>query len=241
MCTVTFFRKNKTDFVLTSNRDEAPHRISLEPKVYTINNTNALYPKDAVAGGTWIGTSEKSRTLCVLNGGFKAHERLSDYRLSRGLIVRDLLLTDDLFNSIERYELLGVEPFTLIIVLHNIELQLFQLVWDGSKKHLTELSLEPRLWSSSSLYNSNMKMERKQWFQDFVDHHNLDAETIYKFHTSAGNGNLDYGVIMDRHYVKTTSITQIEMFRNEVKMSYTDLSDNKNTSEVLKLQKHIER
>lgn len=241
MCTVTFFKKSSNDFVLTSNRDEAPFRLSSAPQIYSLNNTNALFPKDEVAGGTWIGTSEKNRTLCVLNGGFEAHERKADYRLSRGIIVRELLIANDLFQSVKTFDLNGVEPFTLIIVLHEEQLQLFQLVWDGNKKHLSELPLEPRLWSSSSLYTKSMKEERERWFKNFIKKNSFRVDSILDFHKTAGSGNLDYGVIMDRHFVKTTSITQIEKERDKIIMNYTNLNDGTHTLQELKLKKHIER
>ena len=50
-----------------------------------------LFPKDKTAGGSWIGVSDKNRVLCVLNGGFAFHQRQSFYRLSRGVVMRDLL------------------------------------------------------------------------------------------------------------------------------------------------------
>ena len=91
MCTVTIFPKSNNDFVLTSNRDEAPYRISLAPKVYSYNGIKMLFPKDEISGGTWIGVSEKNRLVCVLNGGFELHKRKPDYRLSRGIMAKDFL------------------------------------------------------------------------------------------------------------------------------------------------------
>ena len=46
MCTVTIFAKGDNDFVLTSNRDEAPNRVSLPPDFYSVKNTKMLFPKD---------------------------------------------------------------------------------------------------------------------------------------------------------------------------------------------------
>jgi uncharacterized protein with NRDE domain len=85
MCTVTLIPKGTNNFVLTSNRDEAPNRHTLSPDFYNIENTKLLFPKDEVAGGSWIGVSEKQRVLCILNGGFEKHERKATYRLSRGV------------------------------------------------------------------------------------------------------------------------------------------------------------
>jgi len=75
MCTVSIFSKNNTDFVLTSNRDEAPNRTALKPEFYTLNNTKVLLPKDELSGGSWIGTSENNRAICLLNGGLYLHKR----------------------------------------------------------------------------------------------------------------------------------------------------------------------
>ena len=75
MCTVTIFPLENNDFVLTTNRDEAPDRNSLEPSFYTFQGAKLLFPKDEQSGGTWVGVSEKKRVVCVLNGGFEYRER----------------------------------------------------------------------------------------------------------------------------------------------------------------------
>lgn len=223
MCTVTFIPLKSNNFVLTSNRDEAPNRMTIPPKEYALNTVKALFPKDERAGGTWIGSSEHGRTLCVLNGGFTYHERQENYRLSRGVIVKQFLDEPNLEMAIQVLDLQGVEPFTLVIVDHNDKLKLSQLVWDGSKKHYKELGLEPTIWSSSSLYSEVMKEERHQWFYDFMDEHEAADKAILQFHKTAGAGNLDYGVIMDRVFVQTTSITQVVKTGSQIKMTFNHL------------------
>ena len=182
MCTVTLIPTGKNDFVLTSNRDEAPNRITLSPNFYEVNNTKLLFPKDEVAGGSWIGVSEKKRVLCVLNGGFEMHERKTSYRLSRGVVMKDLLVAEDFDKAIQDYNLEGVEPFTLVIVEWNFSMKFKELVWDGTKKYFNNLPLESKIWSSSSLYNKPMKKERLQWFNDFKEQHQLSSNIIMKFH-----------------------------------------------------------
>ncbi len=234
MCTVTLIPTEKNDFVLTSNRDEAPNRNTLSPEFYEMNNTKLLYPKDEVAGGSWIGVSEKQRVLCVLNGGFKMHERNTPYRLSRGVVMKDLLVAENLTKAISAYNLNGVEPFTLVIVEWRSSMKFMELVWDGLKKHFSNLPLEPKVWSSSSLYNDSMKKERLQWFNDFKNENELSSKNIMKFHKTAGQGNEDYGVIMDRFFVKTTSITQINKIKNEVNMRFENLQTNSNSKQIFK-------
>jgi hypothetical protein len=235
MCTVTILPQGENNFVLTSNRDEAPNRTSLSPDFYTIDNTTMLFPKDELSGGTWIGVSDKNRLVCVLNGGFEYHERKASYRMSRGIVANDLLVSDSVENTIEAYNLKDIEPFTMVIAEWGKGLRILELVWNGQDKHFRQLPLEPGMWSSSSLYSHAMKQERMQWFESFKSENPLNSETLMHFHNSAGHGNTDFGVIMDRGLVKTTSITQVEKQGDTVTMRFNDLQKDQSTTTQFKL------
>jgi hypothetical protein len=226
MCTVTFVPTQESDFILTSNRDESPLRETLFPDFYEYENIRLLYPKDKLAGGSWIGVSEKQRLLCVLNGGFTFHDRRAQYRLSRGIVMKDLLVSPDIGAALETYYLDGIEPFTLVVIDWKDNLKLLELVWDGTKRHILELPLASRIWSSSSLYSAEMKYERKAWFEEFKLANELDKNSILEFHKTAGKGNLDYGAIIDREFVKTTSITQVSKESDSVEMLFNNLATN---------------
>jgi len=226
MCTVTIIPKGNNDFVLTSNRDEAPNRVSLVPDFYNVKGVKVLFPKDELSDGTWIGVSEKNRLVCVLNGGFEKHEKQAQYRKSRGVVAKDFIIADDIVNFIETYSLINIEPFTTVIVDWNKRLKFYELVWDGKDRYIRELALEPKIWSSSTLYNKSMRNERKKWFENFASKKELNASTMSEFHKTAGNNNKDYGVIMDRGFVKTTSITQVEKSGNTLHMAYENLQED---------------
>lgn len=226
MCTVTVIPIGKNDFILTSNRDEAPDRISLIPDFYDFEDTMLLYPKDELASGTWIGLSEKNRLVCMLNGAYNAHKQQSRYRMSRGVVAKDFMVADSVVETMKNYNLKDIEPFTMVIVVWDNNLKFYELVWDGSSRQYTELPLEPKIWSSSTLYNEAMRHERLQWFEDFKGENNLDAKAVLQFHKSAGKGNLDYGVMMNRGVVKTTSITQVKKQDEVLDMRYENLQDN---------------
>ncbi|WP_055445105.1 NRDE family protein [Lacinutrix himadriensis] len=226
MCTVTIFIKGDNDFVLTSNRDEAPNRVSLPPNFYLVNNTKMLFPKDEKSGGTWIGVSEKNRLICLLNGGFELHQRKEHYRLSRGVVVTDLLASEEIVSTIENYNLQDIEPFTIVIADWNTDLHFYELVWDGSQKHFTKLPKEARVWSSSTLYTKAMREERKQWFEDFKSRNELSSAKALQFHKNTNIDNTEYGVIMDRGSVKTTSVTQVVKRKEEIFMSFENLQNN---------------
>ena len=178
MCTVTIIPKGKNDFVLTSNRDEAPSRISLAPDFYDVDNTTLLFPKDELSGGTWIGVSEKNRLICVLNGGFENHERKVNYRMSRGVVAKDFMVAESILKTIETYNFEDIEPFTIVIADWNDALKFYELVWDGNEKHFIELPLEPKIWSSCTLYNEVMRKERLQWFENFKTENTLNGMKI---------------------------------------------------------------
>lgn len=232
MCTVSFIYKGNDEFVLTSNRDESPVRETKAPALYTVSDTKLVFPKDVVGGGTWIGMSHQKRVVCLLNGGFTFHTRLPEYRHSRGIVVNDFLTSENIEKTVTEYNLNMIEPFTIVIVDWNESLQLFELVWDGEQKHFQKLPVvTPHIWSSSTLYSEEMKQLRRNWFAEFQQKGQLDAASLMNFHTTAGVGNPDVDVIMDRYFVKTISITQIEKTADELSMKYHDLT--KDTESVI--------
>lgn len=70
-----------------------------------------------------------------------------------------------------------------------------------------------------------MKMRREQWFREFQKKKQIDAESLWNFHVSAGVGDPEIDVIMDRGFVKTQNITQIENLQGKPKMRFMDLRD----------------
>ncbi len=237
MCTITFIPKTNNDFILTSNRDEAPGRETFPPEIYEEDSVKLLYPKDAVAGGTWIGASDKKRIVCLMNGGFVAHKREAFYRKSRGLVVKDLLKAANLKKEIESYDFSGIEPFTAVLIEWEAEIQLFQLVWDGETYHFSEEPLAPQIWSSSPLYPENLKKKREQWFSAFLmETIKPSEEELLQFHKTAGEGDLNSNLIMDRGFIKTKSITQISKKEDVIEMRYEDLQTGKIGDSVINTQ-----
>lgn len=233
MCTLTFIPKSPDGFILTSNRDEAPGRETLTPAKYTVDGVELLFPKDAEAGGTWIGISEKKRVLCLLNGGFTSHERAESYRLSRGVVVTQLLTAVNLKDTISNFDFDGIEPFTIIIIDWEKDAALYELVWDGTQSHFKEKPWAPQIWSSSLLYTKEAKQLREQWFSKFLFNTvKPDEAQILSFHKTAGGENNTNAVIMDRGFVKTKSITQISKKEKTIRMSYEDLQTQKLTTNL---------
>ena len=223
MCTVSFIPTSENNFFLTSNRDESPERKTFLPDYHVINNRKLLFPMDANAGGTWIGISDRKRLVCVLNGAFRKHKRNPPYRESRGTIAKNLLTSESASDTISQLDCSGIEPFTMIIVDWGKDLSLMEFIWDGNEKHLTNLPNVPTLWSSSTLYDEQMKAERQKWFEELRSNNELSPDVLLDFHATKEAENLDFGLVMNRGYVRTTSITQVQRNGDELIMSYRDL------------------
>ncbi|MFT5892695.1 MAG: hypothetical protein ACI9Y7_002807 [Dokdonia sp.] len=223
MCTVTYIPKGNSNFILTSNRDEAVGRTTLVPDFYDVDGVKMLFPKDAVAGGSWIGISEKNSMICLLNGGFENHVKVENYKMSRGVVVKELLKADNLSAAIDDFDYKGIEPFTIVAIDWSLKLKATELVWDGNKAHITVLPDTPKIWSSSTLYDAAMKQKRYDWFDAFLKETTFDASDMYDFHTTAGEGDKNVDVRLDRGLLKTVSVTQVEKTSDNCAMTYSDL------------------
>ena len=223
MCTVTYLPLGNNNFILTSNRDETPLRKTVSPVLYLENGVELTYPKDELAGGTWIGTSNKNRLVCLLNGGFKKHQRNSDYKMSRGVIVKKMLSADNTIQFITDFDFNEIEPFTIVLVDWDKQLETYELVWDGETKHFTKLKQAPRIWSSSTLYTDEMKALRQGWFAKWlIENKEFQQENILNFHQNEKLGTPDISLKMKRSFVETVSITSVKKEDCKVGMLYFD-------------------
>ena len=223
MCTVTYLPLGNNDFILTSNRDEDPNRKTIPPKEYDEEGVKLTYPKDELAGGTWIGLSEKKRLICLLNGGFTKHQRAESYRMSRGVIVKQLLKVDNPVEIINHFDFDGIEPFTIVLVDWKQDLNAYELVWDGEQKHFEALGDAPKIWSSSTLYDEEMKQLRRDWFADWLEEYkDFTQEDILAFHQDETKGNSEISLKMKRTRVETVSVTSISKKEDNVGLQYLD-------------------
>ncbi len=225
MCTVTYLPIGDSDFILTSNRDEQRSRKTIAPKEYIEDGVKLTYPKDELAGGTWIGLSDKNRLVCLLNGGFEIHEREALYKMSRGIIVKAILKSDDFENYITTFDFIGIEPFTIVLLDWKTNLKEYELVWDGKQQHFSKLKKEPKIWSSSTLYTKEEKELRKVWFADWLSNQKkFTQEEILKFHHNSEIGTPENSPKMKRSYVETVSITSVKKSTESIRLNYEKIT-----------------
>lgn len=227
MCTVSFVTSNgKT--IITSNRDEKVIRpIAIEPRNYSINNKNIIFPKDQKAGGTWFAVDENGTILVLLNGANEKHQVQLPYRKSRGLIVLDVISSLSPKDFWQEINLKNIEPFTLVLFQNN---ELFQLRWNGFEKESTQLDTNKNhVWSSSTLYPKIIRENRSDWFFTFLESNPEVSETeMLHFHRYTEAENQENGLVINRNEeLKTLSITQSVTEKNKVAVFHCDLMANK--------------
>ncbi len=203
MCTVSYI-PNKNGFVVTSNRDENPLRITKSPKKITLANDRVVTaPIDALEGGTWIAMDENGRVACLLNGAFQKHIRQTKYRRSRGHFIIEAFEATNFEDYAASVFLDNIEPFTLLLFESN---RIQKLIWDGKKKYIWELSSDAvHLWSSSTLYSSENHAEKEHYFIKCLEAKGLNENNILQIHGK----DYDTPFIINHCNVKTVSITQL--------------------------------
>ncbi|MEZ5031821.1 MAG: NRDE family protein [Saprospiraceae bacterium] len=237
MCTVTWIPDGSGGHFLTSNRDEAPHRAALQlTHRQTASGETLHYPVDSGAGGTWICFSDQGRAICLLNGARRKHRHRPPYRRSRGLVVLDAFEGKDFSTFIDAYDLVGIEPFTMVMA---DEEDARVLIWNGRKKEVEEIAPgEMRIWSSSTLYPYPVRRRRRRLFASFLRNHpQPDLDQILSFHhLETGDQHNDF--IMNRQdRVRTISVTAAHLSSRDPYWIHKDLLHPKTERREL-VQKH---
>lgn len=223
MCTVSFVRV-KEDLIITSSRDEKTSRkTAVLPQVYSYKEQKLFFPKDSNAGGTWIVIKENGDAAVLLNGAATPHVYEPPYRLSRGIVLLDIIAEEKPSAAFMDTDLQGIEPFTLVLVENNC---LYESRWDGRERSCKQLNIhKSHIWSSVTLYHEFDRMQREQWFTGFLNSYPLPTqEDILNFHRAGGNGNMfnDRLLIRGETY-KTVSITSLLLTKEHGHIKYLDL------------------
>ena len=223
MCTVSFVPVREK-FIITSNRDEKTTRKNaIRPELSVYNGEKLFFPKDGDAGGTWIVMKENGDAAVLLNGAFICHCAEPPYRLSRGIILLDLISTKSPSLTFTKIDLQDIEPFTLVILESNC---LYEFRWDGTEKYCKQLSINrAHIWSSSTLYDGFIIKKREQWFASFLNNHPTPTQQdVIDFHKFTGEGDQENDLLMTRDgKYRTVSITSILLTNDRGSMQYLDI------------------
>lgn len=239
MCTVTYIPSQGNNFVLTSNRDEAPGRSADEFGKLELEDIRVTFPRDKGAGGTWIAISSSNRVVCLLNGGFKKHKHRPPYKRSRGIMVLDYFKYENARDFYEQYDFDGMEPFTFVIAEYG---SLWEVRWDEQRPHITELdAADTHLWASWTLYDETAQQKRLTWFEAWkTKNEGHWTDNILTFHQTAGDGDIENDVVMNRGgRVQTIGITRVEKKSDQIDMVYFDLLNENKQQTKLELNSEL--
>ena len=199
--------------------------------MFDYNEQKLFFPKDTDAGGTWIVMKENGDAAVLLNGAFICHTAEPPYRLSRGIILLDIISTNKPSVTFTKINLQDIEPFTLILLENSY---LYEFRWDGAEKFCKQLNInKPYIWSSATLYDGFVIKKREQWFATFLnDHPTPTQQDILDFHRFMGDGDEQNDLFMTRDGMYTTvSITSIFLTKDRGCIEYLDIS-GRSSSEI---------
>ncbi|MFV0304485.1 MAG: NRDE family protein [Moheibacter sp.] len=213
MCIVSIYSHSDNEIILTQNRDESILRPTAE-NIQTKQIHEKLYtgPVDLVSGGTWMYHSE-DYLVCLLNGGYQKHKHQPPYRMSRGILVLELLRYRFIDKFTKEVKLHGIEPFTMIMISRKSNEKKI-LVWDGNQKSIEDVSEQNLVVrSSSTLYSDEEKTHHKKYFENLKGDYN--PKKIKKIHHQLK-------MLKNNKFptVQTTSITQITQSKDLVKLKF---------------------
>jgi len=235
MCTITYLPLSSSSFILTSNRDEGRYRkIALPPDKYAVHGVDVYFPKDMDAYGTWFAAAKKF-TLCIMNGAFHPHQHNPPYRLSRGIMLLDFFLYNNVHDFVTQYNFEGIEPFTLLIFEQSAETTIHEIRWD-EKQIYTAIkdATVPLIWSSAQLYPKEVILQREEWFAAWLQaNKEFTMDRIINFHKTGGTGDSNTDLLMNRDgKVFTVSITSVLRSNNENIMRYEDMISKTGIEEI---------
>ncbi|PJZ69792.1 NRDE domain protein [Leptospira perolatii] len=164
MCTTLIYRDpEKNSYGIGFNRDESIRRLkSLSPTLLTSDKGKAIAPVDGDAGGTWIGINSSGEIICVLNY-YEAILKLLENPLSRGQIVRSLLLKERELESYSPKELENYYPFKLFRVCPK---QTTAYIWNGSSCESFTDTSSLVVYGSSFTLGERAEVSRRKVFQE---------------------------------------------------------------------------
>lgn len=235
MCTVTYLPL-PGGFVLTHNRDEAPLRSPKGLARVPYEGCDLLFPRDTLAGGTWITAADNGRSACLLNGAFQRHERRLPYRRSRGLVFLDSFSYANPVDFAVQYNFEGIEPFTWLSFSSQ---SVVEMRWDGRETHLKQLPPDQaHFWCSATLYEPSVQLLREKVFRDWLAHPpaTMGPEAILQLHRTGSVGDPEQDFVMNREgRVQTVSITQLIRRKDQWQMEYFDLLSGAADQQVMQI------
>ena len=227
MCTVTVVPFAGHGFRMMCNRDERWSRpIASVPAVERAGRLDAIFPRDPLHGGTWIGANSAGLAVAVLNR-YDDEPRVDGIPAlhSRGAIAVELLRCgrlDEVVESMHGLAAAHYAPFRLV-ALHNARAVIVSS--NGRAIDVVTRSLaSPLVLTSSALGDARVEPLRRALFEDLVGcrpEQWLSGQS--QFHRHQWPDRPEVSVLMARQDAGTVSRSTIDVSARGVRFHYEPL------------------
>jgi len=218
VCTCSWLIR-PTGFELFFNRDEARTRGEASgPEPGERDGVRYLAPRDADAGGTWIGVNEHGLALCLLNAWHLGGPRPAGEYRSRGLLVRELLVERSVTSvreALRRVEVVRYRGFSLAAFATGAPPVRFD--WDGER--LEEREARQPL-SSSSFDAAGAEEARGKLLASLGQEGARDRAQLLAFHRSHAPERGPLSPCMHRPDARTVSSSHLVVECDAVRFAY---------------------
>jgi hypothetical protein len=220
MCTLAWLPRGD-GFMLWHSRDERRSRGSgIPPLVTHANGVGWISPRDSDAGGTWVGVNTRGVPVGIANLFAGSTPVPPGRKISRGLLVQQLLDSPSALQverRVRSFDLDPFEPFTLVSLETGKPPAILR--WD--RAGLTSPApLGSILLVTSAGGSRSIEAGRAKLFDSAQDATLSDPESIERLYRKPPGGN-DAEVCVHRPEVATVSLTRIEVHPDRVTLTYT--------------------
>ena len=208
MCTASWLPVG-AGYVLCFNRDESRSRLPGRPPSYLKKNgLSVIAPTDGNHGGTWIGVNDAGLAVALANRYQVPRAPTPEGRISRGLLVMELLGKRSLAEvgqvlSGSRPE--SFEPFTVTALERDSPAHLWS--WDGSTLLHGSQEEAGLLIASSAADQDAAVAARRETFAAARADGPLNAGALARLHASHRPARGPLSICMHREEASTVSFT----------------------------------
>ncbi len=223
MCTLSWVPA-PDGFRLFFNRDERRTRArGRPPRITRTLAGEFLGPVDGDFGGTWIGVNRHGVAGAILNRYEDTPPGALAGRVSRGLLLRDLLLTSrspaDLVRRTRGARLKDFLPFTLATLAVGRPVTLID--WNGRTLRVTQTRRPGVLRTSSGSDQGAADKARRAVYQNLLGASRQPSpEALRRLHRSHLPRRGPLSACMHRPEAKTQSLTEVAVAGRQATMWY---------------------
>jgi hypothetical protein len=222
VCTLSWLPR-PAGYTLFFNRDERLTREpGLPPAVHLAGATRYLAPIDGDFGGTWIGVNEHGVTTCLLNRYDDTPYDPGPSRVSRGLLLAELLEHPSPAAVAERLDTIDLspyQPFTIGVAAREAPLTLFD--WNGQAIARSGAQAAGPVRTSSGRDQAEAeRMRALTWESMRAGEPDITEAMLIRLHRSHAPQQGPFSVCMHREEAATRSLTIVTVDHSTARMDY---------------------